>query len=301
MGCSAVGNVIGSGINAYSAGQAAKTQAESAKYAANLQLQEQNQVRGDLAPYNQNGQAASNELSSFFTPGFQAGMSPNPLATSTPAPSNNAFTSPQTGNGTAVLGNTLGDTGQPSAGGAPSTGVPASGAATAPNSELSALENTPGYQFALTQGLESTQNGLAARGLGISGAALKGAASYAEGLAQNTYQTNLLQPLQSLAAQGEAAAAQTGAQGTVGAANAGAGIIGAGNASAAGIVGAGNAIAGAFGSAGNAPLNYQLYSQLTNNGGALSGKGGNDSGSISGGGTGYAPGYSAGVGGAAVA
>jgi hypothetical protein len=49
------------------------------------------------------------------------------------------------------------------------------------------LDNTPGYQFALNQGLESTQNGFAARGLGISGAAMKGAAAYATGLAQQTY------------------------------------------------------------------------------------------------------------------
>lgn len=50
------------------------------------------------------------------------------------------------------------------------------------------LEQTPGYQFNLSQGLKSTQNSAAARGLGTSGAALKGAASYATGLADSTYQ-----------------------------------------------------------------------------------------------------------------
>ena len=50
------------------------------------------------------------------------------------------------------------------------------------------LENTPGYQFTLNQGLESTQNSAAARGLANSGAALKGAATYATGLANDTYQ-----------------------------------------------------------------------------------------------------------------
>jgi hypothetical protein len=50
------------------------------------------------------------------------------------------------------------------------------------------LEATPGYQFTLQQGLESTQNSAAARGLGNSGAALKGAATYATGLANQTYQ-----------------------------------------------------------------------------------------------------------------
>jgi hypothetical protein len=55
------------------------------------------------------------------------------------------------------------------------------------NPTVSQLESTPGYQFDLSQGLESTQNGFAAKGLGVSGAALKGAANYATGLAQNTY------------------------------------------------------------------------------------------------------------------
>src|SRR5664279_3895511 len=51
------------------------------------------------------------------------------------------------------------------------------------------LEKTPGYQFTLNQGLQSTQNSAAARGLGVSGAALKGAAAYATGLANTNYQT----------------------------------------------------------------------------------------------------------------
>jgi hypothetical protein len=50
------------------------------------------------------------------------------------------------------------------------------------------LETTPGYQFQLNQGLQSTQNSAAARGLGVSGAALKGAATYATGLANSNYQ-----------------------------------------------------------------------------------------------------------------
>jgi len=50
------------------------------------------------------------------------------------------------------------------------------------------LEQTPGYQFILDQGLRSTQNSFAARGLGTSGNALRGAADYATGLASNTFQ-----------------------------------------------------------------------------------------------------------------
>ena len=50
------------------------------------------------------------------------------------------------------------------------------------------LEKTPGYQFTLNQGLKSVQSSAAARGLGVSGAALKGAATYATGLASSNYQ-----------------------------------------------------------------------------------------------------------------
>ena len=50
------------------------------------------------------------------------------------------------------------------------------------------LEQTPGYQFNLSQGLKATQSAAAARGLGVSGASLKGAATYATGLADSTYQ-----------------------------------------------------------------------------------------------------------------
>ena len=82
------------------------------------------------------------------------------------------------------------------------------------------LQSTPGYQFDLSQGLKSTQNSAAARGLGISGAALKGADTYATGLADNTLstqfnidqtnKTNAYNKLYGTAALGETAAAQTG-------------------------------------------------------------------------------------------
>ncbi len=50
------------------------------------------------------------------------------------------------------------------------------------------LEATPSYQFNLQQGTAATQASAAARGLGISGSAMKGAANYASGLASSTYQ-----------------------------------------------------------------------------------------------------------------
>ena len=51
----------------------------------------------------------------------------------------------------------------------------------------SGLQQTPGYQFTRQQGLAATQAAAAARGLGVSGSSLKGAATYATGLADATY------------------------------------------------------------------------------------------------------------------
>jgi hypothetical protein len=128
-----------------------------------------------------------------------------------------------------------------------------------------ALEKTPGYQFNLTQGLKSTQNSAAARGLGSSGAALKGAASYATGLADSTYQnqfnnantnkTNAYNRLLQLAQLGENAASSTGAYATQTGQSIGNNTIQGGNAQAAGYTGAANAL-------GNGVSNYMQYNAL---------------------------------------
>jgi hypothetical protein len=59
------------------------------------------------------------------------------------------------------------------------------------NPTMEGLAQTPGYQFTLDQGLRATQSSAAARGLGMSGAAMRGAADYAGGLASKTYDQQL--------------------------------------------------------------------------------------------------------------
>lgn len=110
------------------------------------------------------------------------------------------------------------------------------------------------YDFTRTQGLKAAQNSAAARGLGVSGAALKGASAFATGFANNTYKdlfameninrTNAYERLKGLVTIGQNAAAQTGAQGTTAAANAGAATIAGGNAAAAGYNAMGAAVKG---------------------------------------------------------
>lgn len=122
------------------------------------------------------------------------------------------------------------------------------------------LEATPGYKWNLEQGLKSVQNSAAARGLGTSGAALKGAATFATGLADSTYQnqfnnavtnqTNAFNKLKSLIDTGAGAAAQTGTAGSHAADTAASAAVGAGNAQAAAANATGSAITGALNNTG---------------------------------------------------
>lgn len=120
--------------------------------------------------------------------------------------------------------------------------------------DQASLEATPGYKFTLGQGLKSVLNSNIARGLGSSGAALKGAADYATGLSDSTYNTRFEQELsdrnlkigtlQNLTTTGANAAAGLGTNATQTGANIGSNQIGAGNAQAAADISTGQAIGG---------------------------------------------------------
>lgn len=142
------------------------------------------------------------------------------------------------------------------------------------------LVNTPGYQFTLQQGQRSVANSNAAKGLGVSGSALQGAANYATGLADKTYldqfgvqqqiyndyltQANLKQnqlatiynQISTPVSVGENAAATSGYQGNTAAANVGNALAQAGVAQSAGTVGSANALAGGINSIAQGGLTY---------------------------------------------
>lgn len=151
------------------------------------------------------------------------------------------------------------------------------------NIDQKTLETLPGYQFALKQGLKATQNSAAARGLGVSGAALKGAATFTQGLADSNYsnyfsqqqenvnnafsrynttyqnqvanQGNAFNRLASLVNTGEGAAAQTSAIGNK-AATTEAGVnTSVGNSVGSNTIGAGNANAAAYNTTGQSIAN----------------------------------------------
>lgn len=144
------------------------------------------------------------------------------------------------------------------------------------------LAATPGYQFTLGQGLMGVANSNAAAGRGISGAALKGAANYATGLADNTLRTqqgifqnnlqNVLNPLANLANLGQTAATQTGQNSLASTGLSNAALQSGAASQAAGTVGSANAISGGLnsvaGAASSFPLNQALFNQLLNGSGS---------------------------------
>ena len=112
------------------------------------------------------------------------------------------------------------------------------------------LEQTPGYQFTLQQGLNAVNNATSATGQTGSGAQAKGLANYATGLAQNTYNQqyqNALTTYQqnasilgSLLSTGQNAAAGIGSMGMQNAQSVGNTLMSGANATAAGQVAAGS-------------------------------------------------------------
>jgi hypothetical protein len=146
------------------------------------------------------------------------------------------------------------------------------------------LEQTPGYQFNLTQGLKAAQNSAAMRGLGTSGAALKGATTFATGLADSTYQnqfsnavtnqTNAFNRLKGLVDTGENASAQTGTLGQQSATNQGTAIVGAGVAQGAADNKMGSAISGLANNISGYAQNKGLYGSGGSSGGNSNGSSG---------------------------
>lgn len=166
----------------------------------------------------------------------------------------------------ALLGITPGAGGTSGAAGNAITG----GASINPTAMTDALAKTPGYQFALQQGLMATQNGFAAQGLARSGSAMKGAAQYAEGLAGTQYQ-NILNNYYNTVSLGSNAASNFGAAALGGQAAANQLITGAGQATASGIIGAANATSAGINSITGSLGNAATTLALTGGGGLFGG------------------------------
>jgi hypothetical protein len=290
---SAGAGLVGSGISAMAASGAANTESAAAQTAAQDQMDMFNTVNNQLAPFRTAGQAAipmaegllgigptagagaaaapgvdigatggklsgmlkqyglsntpfgqsvSQALASGNWAGVQAAT--NRWAATTTNPANAGMKSAITG----LVSNPVMQT----------AAAPSAGAAGAPsNSMMDFLAQTPGYQFTRQQGLESVQSGFAAQGLADSGAALKGAANYATGLAENTYQSQLNNYL-NLMNTGLTAATAGGQLGVQSQSTANQYLTSGASAAAAGQIGVANALSGGLNNAASLGLLYGL-------------------------------------------
>lgn len=299
-----IGSLIGGGLQAGAATDAASIQAAAANRAADLQFQEFQQSQKNLAPYVQSGVPAVGALQTL------TGVAPaGPQAPATPAwaQANTPVTSDQVNQiFQTLLGRPVDPSyaqqivsqgipvsqyyqtvaggqeyqqrlasGQVQGAGPSSTGNPLTAPLTTPfqstqlgqtltglltpGQQANWLAQTPGYQFQLDQGLKATQNSFAAQGLGTSGAAMKGTAQFAEGLAGTSYQSivgdyntmwnnymnqnqNIFSQLYNQATLGENAAATSGSQAIQGASAIGNTLTSGAAATAGGIMGSANAL-----------------------------------------------------------
>jgi hypothetical protein len=134
------------------------------------------------------------------------------------------------------------------------------------------LERTPGYQFNLSQGLKAAQNSAAARGLGLSGAAIKGATNYATGLADSTYQnqfnnavtnqTNAFNKLLATTSLGASSAGQQASANQATGTNLSSIAVGSGSQQAAAAMSGANAVGSGINSAAQSYMLAPIYNKL---------------------------------------
>ena len=166
IGTAAAG-IGGSLLSSSAASSAADKQSAAADQASALQAAQFQQTQDNLAPYRALGQTALGGFDQNTIDDFTKNRSPSAGAAGA---INEAYIALPTSVQPGQVPNMAAYTPLPT------------------RMDQATLEATPGYQFALSQGLKSVQNSASARGLGVSGAAMKGAADYATGLADNTYQ-----------------------------------------------------------------------------------------------------------------
>lgn len=267
------GGLLASGASKSAANaqtQAADTAAQTQWDIANLQAQLQ-------APYRQGGIAAENQLLTLLGIDPNAGQPSNTMTAASPygvygVPTGyvvNAM-APGTGLGSQYASGLNVDTSSPLFG--------KYGPGTSFTMQDFYANQDPGYGFRLDQGLKALNQSMAAKGLGISGANIKGAQQYGQDLASQEYQnafnryqvnrSNALNPLQSLMGASQTAAnTMTGALGQAGQ-NVSDLQTQAGNARASGYIGSSNALNQGIGQAANyfanaftpSPATYNPYS-----------------------------------------
>lgn len=154
-----------------------------------------------------------------YRTGFEGRLTNNPL--STPYGANSKMTPPGAdyGEPRRNFGDKIGVD--------PNNGYAIGGARQNPlsngNPQLNALQDTPGYQFRMNEGMRALEGSAAARGGVLSGKFIRGATRYGQDYASNEYNRRFNQ-LQALQSGGQAAAGNTQAAGSQYGATAGSAI-----------------------------------------------------------------------------
>lgn len=269
-------------LGAVSSSKAAKAQSKAAGKAADVSQEQYYQTREDQMPFLESGYGALNRL--------------NQLLGIAPAVGNKPFT-PAFDEAKYLQGNP--DVAQAIARGQfssglehynrygvkegralPMTKAPVTGVAARPadfgkyarDFSMKDFTTDPGYAFRMKEGMTALNRQAAARGGLISGGALKAAQRYGQDLGSQEYQNafnryqvnraNQLNPLQSMAGQGQTTATQLGQAGQNYAGQAGAAYGAAGQAQASGYMGMANAAAGGLGQYLNYTSNNNLLAAI---------------------------------------
>lgn len=242
-----VAAVAGSAMSANAASDAADAQVQASQDANATQLAMFNQNRADLAPWRQTGQNALNLYSNLLgIPGSdksranfdaQAYIKRYQDVADSPYWSQHPYehymaTKPEEGR---VFPTLIGGE---------------SGGSASPLNISAMLENTPGYQFQLQQGVNALQRSAAARGQLMSGGTAKDLMTFGQGLAGTTYQ-DYMNRLASTAGIGQTAATSTASLGQSTANAMGANTIYGGNARGTGYINTANAMTGGLNSMAN--------------------------------------------------
>jgi hypothetical protein len=274
----AAATIGGAVISSNASQSAADTQANAANNATNAQLSMFNTTQSNLAPYMQTGNNALGILNYDFGLG-------SPGATGTPG-AGNPLALPSYGS--QINGLNM-----------PAYGSTVNGMIGPQNYGAAQYQQSPGYQWQLSQGLGAISNASSAQGGIQSGNTLKELTTYGQGLANQDYQqayqnylnnysnsynsaaTNYgnaynsaennantsFNRLQTLAGSGQNAAANLGSLSSQTAGQIGSNIIGAGNAVAAGQVGSANALTGGINNLSQLAFLYQQNPNLFSGGG----------------------------------
>ncbi len=291
----AAATLVGGAMSADASKSAAKTQAQGAQAATAAQLGMFGQTQANMAPWMNVGQASLAQLASGLGINTNPTGTPNLVDATSGTPRPNAqlyatdpnykqawdqvaqahqqkFQSGYTNNSSAdAIQAAVSQLYKPT----PSvpndaSNTPGFGQFTKPFT-LADFQESPAYQFNLSQGEKAINKAAAARGNYYAPATLQSISKYSQGMASNEFQNafsnyntnlnNIWGRLSTMSGAGQNAAGNIGTNATQVAGQVGNNITGAANASAAGQVGSANAINSSMGNAYNAYLMQQILGQ----------------------------------------